>query len=262
MRILALGDIITPGAAEFLAARLWAYRRERQIDLVVVNGENASFLSGITAPLAEKLLMGGADVITGGNHSLQSRGVWRLHDEEERVLRPINYPEDTPGRGYTIVDAAGARVLVLNAMGVALIEPVLDHPAPFLRRALEREAGAYDFALLDFHAEATGEKLAIAHLFDGQIAAIFGTHTHVPTADLQILPCGTGYVTDLGATAPTGGILGVKTEVICRRSASALPVSYQMAEGPIRAEGVIFEIDPVRGVCTAISRAVLEEEPR
>ena len=130
MRILALGDIIAPIAVDFLASHLWAYRRREQIDMVVANGENASFLSGIGAKDAEKLLLGGVDVLTGGNHSLQSKSVFSLHEEEERVLRPINYPADVPGRGYTIVDAGGVRVLVMNAMGTALIEPVLDNPIP------------------------------------------------------------------------------------------------------------------------------------
>lgn len=259
MRILALGDIIAPAAVDFLASHLWAYRRREQIDMVVANGENASFLSGIGAKDAEKLLLGGVDVLTGGNHSLQSKSVFSLHEEEDRVLRPINYPADVPGRGYTIVDAGGVRVLVMNAMGTALIEPVLDNPIPYIRRALAREAGAYDVALLDLHAEATGEKLAVAHIFDGSFSAVFGTHTHVPTADTQILPKGTGYVTDLGATAPTGGILGVKTEVICTRAEQKLAASYQVAQGPVRAEGVLFDIDPEQNRCTALRRVALTE---
>ena len=259
MRILALGDIIAPVAVDFLASHLWDYRQREQIDFVVANGENASFLSGIGAGDADKLLLGGVDVITGGNHSLQSKSVFPLHEEEERVLRPINYPADVPGRGYTITEAGGVRVLVMNAMGNALIEPVLDDPIPYIRRALAREAGAYDIALLDLHAEATGEKLAVAHIFDGAFAAIFGTHTHVPTADTQILPRGTGYVTDLGATAPTGGILGVSTDVICTRTEKKLAASYRVAPGPIRAEGVLFDIDEAHNRCTALRRVTLSE---
>ena len=259
MRVLALGDIITPSAVEFLAARLWAYRKAEKIDLVIVNAENASFLSGVTKPLADTLFQGGSDILTGGNHSLQSRSVHALHEDNPPVLRPINYPCGAPGRGYTLTEAAGYRVLVMNAMGTALIEPVLDHPVPYIERALEREAGNYDLAILDFHAEATGEKVALARRFDGRFAAIFGTHTHVPMADLQILPRGTGYVTDLGATAPTGGVLGVKTEVIQSRLETCLPASYQPAEGPIRAEGVLFDIDPATARCLSLKRVTLEE---
>ena len=260
MRILALGDIIAPAAVDFLAANLWEYRRREKIDFVVANGENASFLGGIGAEAAEKLLLGGVDVITGGNHSLQNRGVYPLHEEEERVLRPINYPADVPGRGYTLSEAGGVRVLVVNAMGTALIEPVLDNPIPYIRRVLAREAGAFDVALLDLHAEATGEKLAVAHIFDGSFAAVFGTHTHVPTADLQILPRGTGYVTDLGATAPTGGILGVRTEVICARTEQKLSVPYRVADGAVCAEGVIFDIDEHHNRCTALRRVTLRAD--
>lgn len=259
MRILAIGDVITPRAASFLTKSLWAYRRSEGIDLVIVNAENAAFLSGVTREIAEPLLLGGVDVLTGGNHSLQSSSVFAYHEAEPRILRPINYPSEAPGRGYTIVEAGGVRVLVINAMGVALIEPSLDNPIPHIRRVLERETGAYDIAVLDLHAEATGEKYAVAHIFDGELAVVFGTHTHVPTADLQILPRGTGYVTDLGATAPTGGILGVKTEVICSRTERRLPASYQPAAGKIRAEGVIFDVDPARRACTALRRVALTE---
>ncbi len=254
MKILALGDIIAPAAVDYLCRRLRDARRTYGADLVIINAENASFLAGIRPDAAERLLEAGADVLTGGNHTLQSRDAWDMLDSNPRVLRPLNYPADVSGYGSTIVTAAGKRVLVLNAMGTALIEPVLDSPYPYIERALERAHGDYDFAVLDFHAEATGEKYAMAHAFDGRISAIWGTHTHVPTADMQVLAGGTGYVTDIGCVAPTGGILGVETQVICERMKKHIPVPYRVARGNVCAEGVLFEIDNNTHACVKLTR--------
>ncbi len=256
MRILALGDIIAPAAVDYLCRRLWDIRRQYKLDMVIVNAENASFLAGIGQDAAERLLASGADVLTGGNHTMQNRDAWRILDDDSRVLRPINYPADVAGYGSVIVDIGGTRVLVLNAMGTALIEPVVDNPYPYLERALRRACGEYDFAVLDFHAEATGEKYAMAHAFDGRIAALWGTHTHVPTADMQVLPGGTGYVTDLGCVAPTGGILGVETQVICDRMRKKVPTPYRVAKGEVRAEGCIFTVDGQTAKCTSVERIV------
>ncbi len=254
MKILALGDVIAPAAVDYLCKELPRARKTYGADLVIVNAENASFLAGIRPDAAERLFEAGADVLTGGNHTLQTRDAWEMLDENPRVLRPINYPAEAPGYGSAITEAGGCRVLVLNAMGTALIEPVLDSPYPYLERALERFRGEYDIAVLDFHAEATGEKYAMAHAFDGRIAAVWGTHTHVPTADVQILPAGTGYVTDLGCVAPSGGIMGVETSVICERMRKHVPVPYRVARGDVRAEGVLFEIDGISGKCRHAER--------
>ncbi len=254
MKILALGDVIAPAAVDHLCAHLAEVRRRYELDLVIVNAENASFLAGIRPDAAERLLSAGADVLTGGNHTMQSRDAWDMLDNNPRVLRPLNYPADVAGYGSTVVEARGKRVLVLNAMGTALIDPVLDNPFPYVERALERARGEYDIAVLDFHAEATGEKYAMAHVFDGRLSAVWGTHTHVPTADMQVLPAGTGYVTDLGCVAPAEGILGVATEVICERMKKHVPVPYRVARGTVRAEGVIFDIDDNSGVCRRVER--------
>jgi hypothetical protein len=258
MNILALGDIIAPVAVDYLCRHLGAWKAANRIDLAVVNAENASFLAGIGPEAAARLLDAGADVLTGGNHTMQTSRIYSMLDHDPRLLRPLNFPADVPGYGSTVVrTSGGVRVLVLNAMGTAFMEPVLDSPFPYIERALTRARGEYDVAVMDFHAEATGEKLAVAHTFDGAFGAIWGTHTHVPTADMQVLPRGTGYVTDLGATAPTGGILGVRTEVICDRLRRKIPCSYQPAEGPVRAEGVVFEIDEKTALCRAVRRVVL-----
>ncbi|MFA5562038.1 MAG: TIGR00282 family metallophosphoesterase [Eubacteriales bacterium] len=258
MRILAIGDMLCPEAVDFLErGTLWDFRRREKIDCVLANAENASFLGGIRAKEAERLLQAGVDVITGGNHTMQTKDIYPLLEEGRRITRPINYPDQVPGSGYVVVPVGGCRLLVLNALGVVGMTPHTDNPVPKIRRVLEREAGRYDLAVMDFHAEATGEKLTVAHIFDGQIAMVFGTHTHVPTADEQILPGGTGYISDIGMSGPTGGVLGVLPATMMQRYQSGLPVKYEKATGPITAQGIVFEIDESRRRTTAIDRVTL-----
>ena len=164
-------------------------------------------------------------------------------DELTEVVRPINYGDDAPGRGYTVIDTGTARVLVINAMGNVHMEPQLDAPYSFIDAVLSRERGRYDIAVLDIHAEATGEKLAIAHNYDGRINVIFGTHTHVPTADCKILPRGTGYVSDLGMCGESGGILGMDIGTVLYKMKTKLPGKFKCADGEPFADGVIFELD-------------------
>ncbi len=243
MNILAIGDLTEPRAVSYLESRLWDYRRENAIDLVIANGENASFITGPSPELVTRMLDAGVDVITGGNHTV---GNFRLHPTLEStpvLLRPANYPACVPGTGYTVTDVCGYRLLVINVLGQVHMEPTLDSPFETVDRILSREAGNYDFAALDIHAEATGEKLALAHYFDGRIQIVFGTHTHVPTADARVLPKGTGYVTDIGMCGAADGILGVDKDVIVARCRQHLPVKYAPAEGEILANGAIFTLN-------------------
>ena len=175
MRILVIGDVTSQRGVEHLCKNLWKYRRENRIDFCVVNGENASFITGISPQLAEKLLRGGADCITGGNHTLSNKAAYTMLEECESILRPVNFGDAAPGHGYAILDALGYRMLVISAMGNVHIEPVLDSPFPHIDRVLSECAGKYDFSILDIHAEATGEKLALAYAYDGKINAVFGT---------------------------------------------------------------------------------------
>lgn len=254
MKILMVGDVTDPAGVQYLKEHLWEERRRRGIDFVAVNAENASFIGGADQTLAELLLEAGADVLTGGNHTMQRLSVHAFLENDGRMLRPLNYPAAVAGRGYTILDAQGYRMLVLNAMGTVHMEPTLDNPFYAIDRILDREAGHYDFAMLDFHAEAAGEKGAIAHYFDGRIQIIAGTHTHVPTADLQIMPKGTGFVTDLGMCGPTGGVLGIDAQVIIERSMLHLPKKYEAAQGPVFADGVIFTLDTSSKKVTSAER--------
>lgn len=255
MRILAIGDVTSAAGVSHLEAKLWQVIREKGIDFTVVNCENAGFVTGASPELAERLLNAGADCLTGGNHTLRNRAALSYLDSSERMLRPINYGSAAAGSGYTILRAAGGyRIMVISAMGNVHIEPTLDAPFGFIERALEREAGKYDFAILDIHAEATGEKLAVAHAFDGKINVIFGTHTHVPTADLTVLPNGTGYVTDLGMCGESGGILGMEVESVLSRVRDHLSTPFRAAPGAALADGVIFELSEITGRVTDLSR--------
>ena len=251
---MAIGDVTSPRAAEALAKKLWEIRRTHKIDLLAVNAENAGFIMGPAPETAKLLLDSGADVLTGGNHILQNNRLHALLDSDARILRPVNFPNAAPGVGYTLLSAKGYRVLAVNAMGRALIEPPLDSPFTAIERVLEREEGNYDLAILDFHAEATGEKVALALHFDGRFAAIYGTHTHVPTADEQILPRGTGYITDIGYTGVRDSILGIDPAAVIERYRTHLPIPYRPAEGEIRAEGAIFTLEAGEGRVRAVER--------
>ena len=253
MKILAIGDITSPGGVKHLCDKLWAIRRKFGIDLCIVNGENASFITGITTDAAEVLLRSGADVITGGNHSLQNPASHALLDSVAEVLRPVNFPDEMSGHGYTIVDTGMERVLVISAMGCVNITPALPAPYSYIEGVLEKCRGEYDLAVLDIHAEATGEKLAVAHSFDGRISVIFGTHTHVATADATVLPLGTGYVTDLGMCGESGGIMGIEVQSVLRKLRDGAPGRFVCAAGKPVADGVIFTLYGTYR-CTEIKR--------
>lgn len=253
-RILAIGDITSPKAAAALTDRLWSIRQEHHIDFTVINAENAGFIIGPSPDIARELLRAGADVLTGGNHLLQNNALHALLEEDLPILRPANYPDAAPGFGYTITTVYGYRILTVNALGRVHMEPPLDSPFAAVEKILQKEKGNYDLSILDFHAEATGEKLAMAMHFDGRFTAIFGTHTHVPTADIQILPCGTGYVTDLGMCGAKGGILGISKESVLPRYLSALPSRFAPAEGDLYADAVIFTANENSGKTEKIER--------
>jgi len=242
MKILALGDIVGPDTVNELGKKLWKYRRDNGIDLVTANGENASRGNGLDTEAAQSILDYGVDVITGGNHIWQKQNLRSFLDSSSSIIRPLNYPASSAGNGYTVVSCAGMRVLVMNVSGTVYMES-LSCPFDAVEKVLKTEAGRYDISLLDIHAEATSEKLALARYFDGRINAVYGTHTHVTTADEQVLPRGTGYITDLGMCGPTNSILGVKSEIIINKLRTKMPVRFEFADGEIKFNGVIFDFD-------------------
>ena len=242
MRILALGDVVGVRALDHLEAKLWDVRRQHRVDFTVANGENASEIHGISAKDAKRLLQCGADVITLGNHAFGQKDLFPLLEESECIIRPVNFPPQCPGMGYTVFNANGWRVLCINACGRVHMDSYGD-PFDAIDRILLREKGNYDYALLDFHAESTSEKLAMARVYDGRIHVIFGTHTHVTTADEQILPRGSGYQTDLGMCGPHSGIIGSETAGVVERLRNLLPARFVVAGGPITAHGTLFDLD-------------------
>lgn len=254
MKILAVGDVTSPAGVEHLAAHLWEVRRTFGIDFCIVNAENASLITGASPEQAELLLRSGADVLTGGNHTLRNRAIYTALDDTEALLRPLNFGAEAAGHGYAIFDTPLCRVLVINAMGNVHMEPTLDSPYGAIDRLLAREAGRYDVSVLDLHAEATGEKLALAFAYDGRLSVVFGTHTHVPTADLKILPHGTGYVSDLGMCGESGGVLGMDPASVVRRMRTHLPEKFVPAQGAPVADGVIFTVDEHTGKTVSCER--------
>lgn len=246
MKILTIGDVVGKRAVEYLSKNLWRVRGELGADLVIANGENANDIHGITPADAQAMLDAGVDVITLGNHTWARQDICGFMDSHPtEIIRPANFPGSCAGYGYTTVNINGYKVLIMNAQGQAFMES-LDSPFDAIELILAREEGEYDVSVLDFHAEATSEKYAIARYFDGKINIIFGTHTHVPTADLQVLPGGSAYVTDLGMTGPTNGILGTDTAAVLRRMREHLPTRFFPADGDIRAQAVLFELDGSR----------------
>ncbi len=240
MRILAIGDVVGDRAVTYLEEHLGRVRRERNIDFVVANAENAAEIRGLNARQAERLFAAGVDAITLGNHAFGQRDLYPVLEEDRRIIRPANFPPQTPGMGYTLLPFDGGKLLLMNVCGRAFMEAYGD-PFAAVENILRREAGNYQLSILDVHAEATSEKLALARRFDGRIDIVFGTHTHVPTADEQLLPKGTAYQTDIGMSGPVEGILGVTTEAVLERFTSLMPTRFVTAPGKIQVNATIFE---------------------
>lgn len=252
MKILAIGDVVGRSGVDHLRLNLRKNANALGADLVIVNGENAAEIHGILPTDAEELFCAGADVITTGNHAFGRREIYSYLDDEKYILRPDNYPGSAPGHGYVIINVLGVRVLVMNIQGNVWMKVSLASPFTAADSILERERGKYDIAVLDFHAEASSEKLAMGHYLDGRVSVIFGTHTHIQTADEQILPNGTGYISDLGMSGPQNGILGVDSTVIVDSFLTAMPSRYRVADGRAVATGALFELDGKR--CISVKR--------
>ncbi len=254
MRILCIGDVTSPRGVEHLRLNLWSIRKEKRIDFCIVNAENASVITGVSPADAETLFSSGADCLTGGNHTLRNKATYTYLDDTEAILRPINFGDAAPGHGYAILDCNGYKIMVINAMGNINIEPTLDNPYSYIDRALEREKGRYDFAVMDVHAEATGEKGALGYAYDGKISVIFGTHTHVPTCDETILPGGTGFISDVGMCGESGGVLGMEPSLVVKQLRSRMPIRFEPAKGAPKATGAIFDVNTSSGKVVSIER--------
>ena len=255
-RILALGDVVGERGTDYICRPgfLSGIKKERGISFVIANGENSAKGNGLTPQSAQALFEAGVDVITGGNHTWQKSSVYTMLDDDARLVRPANFPGAAPGHGKTVIDAGGVRVLVFNVSGNAFMTEPVANAFECADRILESERGGYDVSVLDFHAETTSEKIAMGWHLDGRVTAVFGTHTHVQTADETVLPCGTGYITDLGMCGSANGVLGVKTECIMHKFTVHTPVRFEEAQGNEVLCGAIFDTDPASGKCLKVER--------
>ena len=251
MRILFIADAFAAAGRRIIEERLPNLRRDREIDFVIANAENVADGVGITSRIAKRLLAAGVDVITLGNHAYRQREVYPYLDQEERILRPANYPETAPGHGTCVVESGdGTRVAVINLIGNLFLDAAIT-PFAVAERLVDEARKEASVVVVDFHAEATSEKVAMGRLLEGQATAVLGTHTHIQTNDAHVLPGGTAYITDAGMTGPHDSVIGVRTDLVLRRFTTQLPIRFEPAEGDVRMEGAIFECDG-QGLATAI----------
>ena len=250
-RVLAVGDVVGGPGMERVRRRLRQLKCSTGADFVVVNGENASVV-GITPNQAEDILDAGADAITLGNHSFSKREIVDYLEESRRILRPANYAPQVPGKGWTVLESPFGEVTLIDLIGRCGMDYGPDNPFLLIEKLLSQVKTK--FILVELHAEATSEKLAMGYLLDGRVSAVWGTHTHVPTADARVLPKGTGYVTDLGMTGPRDSVLGIRPELSIAKFRGDLPERYRWADGPTKMEAVLFTLDSETGKCLRAER--------
>lgn len=251
--VLAVGDVCAQAGLDVLRKKLWSVRRHYNVDFCIVNGENASGI-GITPNQARDIFEAGADVITLGNHSFSRREIADFLDDNEYIIRPANYGSRAPGQGYTIFDDTVGKFCVINLSGQVDMKPGLESPFYAADNILKKIPSDVKNIIVDMHAEATSEKYALGYYLDGRVSAVFGTHTHVQTADEHILAGGTGYITDIGMTGATDSVLGMSKETSLRFFLGDPIVKLEPARGPSAINGVIFDLDNKTGKCLKIER--------
>jgi 2',3'-cyclic-nucleotide 2'-phosphodiesterase len=260
MRILFIGDIFGRPGRDVARRAIPALVDRESLDFVIANGENAAAGFGITGDIAETIFSYGVDVMTSGNHVWDKKEVLDYLPRQPKLLRPANFPAAVPGRGSLVARTrTGEPIGVLNLMG-RIFMPPLDDPFALALREIEALRAKTRVIVVDFHAEATSEKLAMGWHLDGRVTAVFGTHTHVQTADERILPKGTAYLTDVGMTGPHDSIIGVTTELALSRFLTGMPAKFESATGPGRLNAVIVTADPRTGRATAVERLNLSSE--
>lgn len=240
MKILAVGDLVGETGVEKLKRTLPNLQEAEHIDFIIINGENAASGMGMTSKIYNELNRLNIDVITMGNHTWGKKDIFTFI-EDKKIIRPANYSKGCPGKGYTVINKLGKRILVVNLIGRTDMGVLSDNPFTCIDNIINTVKA--DIIILDFHAEATAEKIAMGYFVDGRITAMFGTHTHVQTADEKILEKGTGYITDVGMTGPEKSVIGMDVEASLKRFVTSLPEKYKLAEGKCMLNGVIFDID-------------------
>ena len=256
-KVLCVGDVVGNPGMERIRRSLRYLKQQTKADFVIVNGENASVV-GMTPSQAEDIFDAGADVITMGNHTFGKKELCDYLDENSRILRPANYAPQVPGHGWGVYETKFGDVAVIDLIGRCNMDYGPDNPFLMIDKILPKISAKFIF--VEIHAEATSEKLAMGYMLDGKASAVWGTHTHVPTADAQVLPKGTGYVTDLGMTGPKNSILGIRPDLSISKFRGDLYQRYQWADGPTKLEAVLFTIDTATGRCLKAERMDLQDE--
>ena len=254
MKILFIGDIVGSPGRSAIGRLLPELKKEHKLDFVVANAENAAGGSGITQSIADELFDSGVNVITAGDHIWKKREIFEIINQEERILRPINFPSGAPGRGYNVFKAKnGVKVGVINVNGRVFMD-ALECPFRTTLAAAEEISKETKIIFVDIHAEATSEKVALGWYLDGKVSAVLGTHTHVQTADERILPNGTAYLTDVGMTGPLDSVIGRKIEDVLERFLTSIPVRFAVATDNIQLQGAVVDIDDKTGKAKSIIR--------
>ena len=258
MKILVAGDVVgRPGreAVSFFIPRL---REKENLDLVIANGENAAGGSGLTPKIVKELLSSGIDVITSGDHIWKKKEVIEIIPKENRLLRPANYPDNVPGKGHVILSLKDSiKVAVINLMGRVFMKP-LECPFKTVKELLDKIKEETPIVIIDFHAEATSEKVAMGWFLDGQVSCVLGTHTHIQTSDERILPKGAAYITDLGMTGSIDSVLGRRPEQVLEHFLTGMPAKFEMAKENVQLQGVIVDVDENSGKARTIKRVKLK----
>jgi 2',3'-cyclic-nucleotide 2'-phosphodiesterase len=257
VKLLFVGDIVGSPGRHAVESLLPGLRERHEPDFVVVNGENSAGGLGITEKIARALYRAGADAITLGNHAYRHSDVYDFLDRDESIVRPANYPKGNPGRGHTVIEREGKRLAVVNLSGMVFLDAARS-PFAEIDAILSELRGRADHVLVDFHAEATSEKVAMGWYLDGRVTACVGTHTHVPTADARVLPGGTAYITDVGMTGPRDSVIGVKKELAIRRFVTMMPVKFETAAGDPWLNAVLIEADE-GGRATSIEQILVPD---
>ena len=242
MKILAIGDLVGEGGVKKLKDQLQKIKQQENIDFVIVNAENSAGGIGITTKIFNELKNMQVDAITMGNHTWGKKDIFSFIDDKI-LLRPANYPDNVPGKGYGIYECKGKKICVINLIGRTDMNILSENPFLKMEKILEEIKGKADIIILDFHAEATAEKIAMGYFLDGKITAIFGTHTHVQTADEKVLENGTAYITDIGMTGPKKSVIGMDIKASLKRFETTLPEKYKLAEGSCTLNGCVIEIN-------------------
>lgn len=253
LRVLMVGDIVGRPGRKAAAALLKNYRKKYALDLIIANGENAAGGNGLNKSCAEELYNAGVDVITMGNHTWDKKEILEFIDHDPTLVRPANYPPDTPGRGSIIYSVDRVKVGVINLSGRVFL-PALDCPFRTADALLTQISKETRLVIIDFHAEATSEKIAFGWYMDGRASAVLGTHTHVQTADERILPQGTGYITDVGMTGPRDSVLGIDKDLVVRKFITQMPARFEVAAGVTQFNGIILDICRTTGKTLRIER--------